>query len=162
MTNDTTPAPIGEDALIDELEYAILGIPMARNFDRVRAAKAALRAALASAAQPADFDADRAMRAQAAPTTDSYVQPVPDKCDRITWRGSYYHLPLKASQQPAPAPLIARSLAEWHEDDGCVAWWAWNGREWAGEPAWIGNPNCEDWPGYHTHWTPHPEQPAQP
>ena len=62
--------------------------------------------------------------------------------------------------QLAPAPLIARSLAEWHEDDGFVAWWAWNGREWAGEPAWIGNPNCEDWPGYHTHWTPHPDQPV--
>ena len=62
--------------------------------------------------------------------------------------------------QPAPAPLIARSLAEWHEEDGYVAWWAWNGREWAGEPAWIGTPNCEDWPGYHTHWTPHPEQPV--
>ena len=44
------PAPIGADALIDELEYAILGIPMARNFDRVRAAKAALRAALSTAA----------------------------------------------------------------------------------------------------------------
>ena len=64
------------------------------------------------------------------------------------------------SPQPAPAPLIARSLAEWHEQDGNVAWWAWNGREWAGEPAWIGTPNCEDWPGYHTHWTPHPEQPV--
>jgi hypothetical protein len=60
----------------------------------------------------------------------------------------------------APAPLIARSLAEWHEDDGCVAWWAWNGHEWAGEPACIGTPNCEDWPGYHTHWTPHPDQPV--
>ena len=24
--------------------------------------------------------------------TDTYVQPVPDKCDRITWRGKYYHL----------------------------------------------------------------------
>lgn len=43
---------------------------------------------------------------QAAPTTDSYVQPVPDKCDRITWRGSYYHLPLKAPQQPVPAPAV--------------------------------------------------------
>ena len=67
---------------------------------------------------------------------------------------------LYATPQPAPAPLIARSLAEWHEEDGYVAWWAWNGREWAGEPAWIGTPNCEDWPGYHTHWTPHPEQPV--
>ena len=67
---------------------------------------------------------------------------------------------LAAAPQAAPAPLIARSLAEWHEDDGYVAWWAWNGREWAGEPAWIGSPNCEDWPGYHTHWTPHPVQPS--
>lgn len=28
------------------------------------------------------------------PLTDYYVQKVPDKCDRITWRGSYYALPL--------------------------------------------------------------------
>jgi hypothetical protein len=26
--------------------------------------------------------------------TDSYVQSVPDKCDRIVWRNAYYHLPL--------------------------------------------------------------------
>ena len=26
--------------------------------------------------------------------TDGYVQPVPDKCDRIVWRNRYYHLPL--------------------------------------------------------------------
>lgn len=32
--------------------------------------------------------------------TDSFVQPVPDKCDRITWRGSYYHLP------PAPVAVV--------------------------------------------------------
>ena len=28
------------------------------------------------------------------------MQPVPDKCDRIAWRGHYYHLPLT---QPAKA-----------------------------------------------------------
>jgi hypothetical protein len=28
-----------------------------------------------------------------------FVQPVPSHCDRITWRGSYYHLPI-ASPQP--------------------------------------------------------------
>jgi hypothetical protein len=27
------------------------------------------------------------------PATDSFVQQVPDKCDRIVWRGIYYHLP---------------------------------------------------------------------
>lgn len=56
-------------------------------------------------------------------------------------------------------PLIARQLGEWHEDDGPVAWWAWCGHEWAGEPAWIGTPLCDTWPGYHTHWTPHPDFP---
>jgi hypothetical protein len=57
-------------------------------------------------------------------------------------------------------PLIARQLGEWHEDDGPVMWWAWNGHGWAGEPAWCGQPTDSDWPGYHTHWTPHPQQPA--
>ena len=45
----------------------------------------------------AAITADRAARAPAdsvtAPATESYVQPVPDKCDRIVWRGHYYHLP---------------------------------------------------------------------
>lgn len=72
---------------------------------------------------------------------------------------------LKAAQAapPAPAvdaqPLIARNLAEWHEDDGDVAWWAWCGHGWAGEPAWIGRPTDDGWPGYHTHWTAHPAMP---
>lgn len=57
-------------------------------------------------------------------------------------------------------PMIARSIAEWHEDDGPVTWWAWCGKQWAGEPAWIGSPTDSDWPGYHTHWTAHPSVPA--
>lgn len=68
--------------------------------------------------------------------------------------------PAQAVDLGQPLPLIARALAEWHEDDGNVLWWAWCGREWAGEPAWAGTPNDSDWPGYHTHWTPHPNQPA--
>ena len=51
-------------------------------------------------------------------------------------------------------PLIARALDEWHEDDGPVTWWAWCGHEWAGEAPWNGTPLDQDWPGYHTHWTP--------
>jgi hypothetical protein len=64
--------------------------------------------------------------------------------------------------EPAQLPLLARSLSEWHEDDGTVVWWAWNGeqRGWAGEAAYIGSPLSDDWPGYHTHWTPHPQQPT--
>ena len=44
---------------------------------------------------------------QQASATEGYVQPVPDKCDRITWRGRYYHLPLteQAAPKAAPAPL---------------------------------------------------------
>tara|TARA_R110000868_G_scaffold325586_1_gene586382 strand:+ start:2445 stop:3014 length:570 start_codon:yes stop_codon:yes gene_type:complete len=40
--------------------------------------------------------------AQQEPVADSYVQTVPDKCDRIVWRGSYYHLPLKQPAQQEP------------------------------------------------------------
>lgn len=74
---------------------------------------------------------------------------------------------LYAAPQPAVAagwPLIARALDEWHEDDGPVMWWAWNGSAsgWAGEPAWCGTPLSSDWPGYHTHWTPHPALPLAP
>ena len=58
-------------------------------------------------------------------------------------------------------PLIARHINEWHEDDGPVAWWAWCGHEWAGEPAWCGTPHDSDWPGYHTHWTKHPDFPQR-
>ena len=39
---------------------------------------------------------------QSEPLTDGYVQRVPDKCDRIVWRNSYYHLPIR---QPAPEPV---------------------------------------------------------
>lgn len=30
--------------------------------------------------------------------TDGYVQPVPDRCDRIVWRGRYIHLPILAPE----------------------------------------------------------------
>ena len=40
--------------------------------------------------------------------TDSYIQQVPDKCDRIVWRGNYYHLPLTPS---APADSVLEDAA---------------------------------------------------
>jgi hypothetical protein len=80
--------------------------------------------------------------------------------------------------------LTPRTLAEWHEDYGNVVWWCWRDGEWLGEPAYIGTPldlgqtvevtlrghNVDKlmrglvggWPGYHTHWTPHPELPSSP
>lgn len=65
-----------------------------------------------------------------------------------------------AVRNAALTPLLARALAEWHEDDGPVTWWAWCGHEWAGEAPWCGTPLDQGWPGYHTHWTPIPGVPA--
>lgn len=56
----------------------------------------------------------------------------------------------------------ARPEADWHEDHGDVVWWCWKDGKWLGEPAWIGSPLCSNWPGYHTHWTPHPRFPDAP
>ena len=54
--------------------------------------------------------------------------------------------------------VFARPEAEWTEADGPVVWWVYPIRE----PAWIGAPIDDNWPGYHTHWTPHPEVPRKP
>lgn len=37
------------------------------------------------------------------PVTDSYVQTVPDKCDRIVWRGRYIHLSVGQETTPQPS-----------------------------------------------------------
>lgn len=44
----------------------------------------------------------------------------------------------------------AQRLEDWHEDDGPALWWRFP----LNEPPYCGHPNCDDWPGYHTHWTP--------
>ena len=46
--------------------------------------------------------AQAAQPARQVPTTN-YEQPVPDHCDRITWRNRYYHLPLAAELSAARA-----------------------------------------------------------
>lgn len=56
----------------------------------------------------------------------------------------------------AREPMSARPLSEYHEDHGPVVWWSFP----VCEPAWIGTPTDSDWPGYHTHWTPHPDVPG--
>lgn len=50
----------------------------------------------------------------------------------------------------------ARPLEEWHEDMGDVVWWTFP----VTEAAMIGSPLDTAWPGYHTHWTPHPPIPG--
>lgn len=39
------------------------------------------------------------------PLTDTYVQAVPDKCDRIVWRGHYFHLPVNSTSKPVEEPV---------------------------------------------------------
>lgn len=82
------------------------------------------------------------------------------------------------SHQAAEVRVKVRTLDEWSEDDGDVVWWTLRDGEWLGEPAYIGTPldlgfgvpvsvgdnefvaTVGGWPGYHTHWTPHPDFPA--
>lgn len=45
---------------------------------------------------------------------------------------------------------LARPLEDWHEDDGEVLWWRFPIQE----APYVGDPRHDDWPGYHTHWTP--------
>lgn len=45
-----------------------------------------------------------------------------------------------------------RTLDEWHDDIGPVLWWKLP----VDEPPYAGTPLDEDWPDYHTHWTPIP------
>lgn len=48
------------------------------------------------------------------------------------------------------AIIVARPIAEWHEDRGPALWWRFP----IDEPPFSGSPRDSDWPGYHTHWTP--------
>ena len=41
----------------------------------------------------------------------TYVQGVPDHCDRIVWRGRYYHLPMCGGPQPEQDAGIAEEIA---------------------------------------------------
>jgi hypothetical protein len=72
----------------------------------------------------------------------------------------------------AEKPLVARPLADWHDDDGPVLWWRFP----VDGPPWIGTPLDDEWPvlrerhgerayavvravdpglpPYYTHWTP--------
>jgi hypothetical protein len=45
---------------------------------------------------------------------------------------------------------VARPIDEWHEDHGDMLWWRFP----VNEPPYSGSPLDDDWPGYHTHWTP--------
>jgi hypothetical protein len=53
-------------------------------------------------------------QAQPEPLSSNFIQTVPDRCDRILWRGNYYHLPIKTSvAQPQPADPHAALRTEY-------------------------------------------------
>lgn len=61
-----------------------------------------------------------------------------------------------ALSETTPSEAVeARPLDEWHEDMGDVVWWKFP----IEEAGFIGHPLDSAWPGYHTHWTPHPPIP---
>lgn len=53
----------------------------------------------------------------------------------------------------AEGPIIARPIAEYHEDMGNMLWHCFP----IDEPPYCGMPHDSDWPGYHTHFTPLPD-----
>lgn len=59
---------------------------------------------------------------------------------------------------PLETKVVAKCKSGWHEDDGPVLWWKFP----IAEPPYIGTPLDQDWPGYHTHYTPHPPVPVEP
>lgn len=87
-------------------------------------------------------------------------------CDADGWeeyqtavkRGKEYLVTLRAQVETPADVNIARPLSEYHEDHGNVVWWKFP----INEPSWIGTPSDDSWPGYHTHWTPHPPRPFAP
>ncbi len=85
---------------------------------------------------------------------DNKTEPCPNGCGPlwpVTWEQEAREL--MARMDPKPRPL-----AEYHEDMGPVVWWFFP----VCESAWIGAPDDSDWPGCHTHFTPHPVVPEAP
>lgn len=98
--------------------------------------------------------------------TDAGLTLTPKACANVAGQldsiaVAFAALLAEGDAKPASVP-DARPLDDWHEDLGDCVWWAWHKGEWRGEPAHIGSPLDSDWPGYHTHWIPHPSFPSKP
>jgi hypothetical protein len=74
-------------------ELDTVDIDFARQLERELAE---VRADALNRVRVAEMNAAAAAQSATAPLSKDYVQTVPDKCDRIVWRGNYYHLPPKS------------------------------------------------------------------
>lgn len=48
------------------------------------------------------------------PLTETYIQTVPDKCDRIVWRGAYHHLPIEKPAQEVGLTECLKDVVSHH------------------------------------------------
>ncbi|WP_313329449.1 hypothetical protein [Comamonas sp.] len=75
--------------------------------ERIPALQSQLRAALAATPKPPATEDSSAGDLAEVVHASTYVQPVPDHCDRIVWRGQYIHLPIaQAKVQAEPVMFI--------------------------------------------------------
>src|SRR5574344_1069015 len=47
------------------------------------------------------------------PVTESFVQTVPDHCDRIVWKGTYIHLPIANAAPCARCKELEAQVKDW-------------------------------------------------
>lgn len=103
------PVPEGVQALIGTTEKAIadakriLGDEYPNHMacrDAAVKAIGSLQAIVALLKSGRVFSSPAVAQPVAAVDQHHFVQPVPDHCDRITWRNRHYHLPLNDGEQP--------------------------------------------------------------
>lgn len=69
---------------------------------------------------------------------------------RLTRSASLSRVVCNSAAMAGIAARKAIPLSDWHEDIGAALWWRFP----VDEPPYCGSPTYDDWPGYHTHWTP--------
>jgi len=89
------------------------------------------------------------------PLSINFIQAVPEQCDRIIWRGNYYHLPLKGltpQEQPEPVEPHAelKAMYEQQVKDGTLHRFVWECKSSGSSnfetlitPVWFSLPDAE-------------------
>lgn len=152
---DDTQGSEADDALAELIETRLLGVDP--DDQDVQLEDSDWTRILTSIRTPTPSDTqDKRVEAMVDNVFDAFGPPCSDAETKGLMRIA---IERSASLSPAPASVSndqLRTLDEWHEDLGDVVWWKFP----VNEPAHIGSPISSDWPGYHTHWTPHPQVPA--